>query len=224
MSRRHRIPGRKLKPHRFQTRSTNKWTNDQSKIAFFSVVVATIGAVISALSTLLMYQQLRILNNERLTPYRAIFYSSRQDSMEKMLLAQNQYYTTLQWVLMENEARVIFGSKEIILTKDHKSAILRDFNLLITNISSTQHLWPDNLTPDFNDVTYDAHSLYRCVIKSSAMTSNQQIIKREGCSFDAFVEHYKGFEQGVTNLNSKLNSLLENDRFGQIPAISKPEI
>lgn len=66
------------------------WTSTEARVALAGIVVAALGVVAAAGSTIFTYQQVRMLSRERMTPYRAILYDAKVDSFRNIVVSFNK--------------------------------------------------------------------------------------------------------------------------------------
>ncbi len=95
---------RRETPRREPTNSG--WTKRESMVALVSVIVSAFGVLISAASSLIAWQQVQMLRSERMTPYRAIFYTEKVKSYRDFVSASSEFDTSaISFIMLLDTAK-----------------------------------------------------------------------------------------------------------------------
>jgi hypothetical protein len=195
------------------------WTKRESTIALVSVVVSAISVLIAAVSAGFSYQQLRMLNRERTTPYRAILYSARADHFANIVRTTNHFFQEVQTAAVQ-EIEDSGGERpetNLEFDADAVRRVQQAFFDMGDAVTAGEPLWPDGLGPDFNNLTYSAYQLNLCFRHGNRDNSDK---RKSGslkpCTVAGFSGHWEQFEDRSALIIEKLGSHLHRDELGSI--------
>lgn len=123
------------------------WTKSESIIALVSVVFAAAGVVVSAVSTVFTYQQLRLLSRERATPYRAILYSAKVDSYKDFVAAATRAEAALGRMILSNyqdSGHDLPGTRPAMTEAVERSE--QQLAAFLEVATQSRALWPDAIS------------------------------------------------------------------------------
>ncbi|MBA4041878.1 MAG: hypothetical protein C0474_08820 [Sphingobium sp.] len=125
------------------------WTKLESIIALVSVIIAAAGVVISAVTAAFTYQQLIMLNNERMTPYRSIFFSTRLESYEGFVATVRRAERSMNDAIPSNFQGIDSrGSYDLPRTKVETVAAVKEMvpalAALRAQVDGMEVLWPND--------------------------------------------------------------------------------
>lgn len=164
------------------------WTKLESLIALISVIIAAAGVAISAVTAALTYQQLRMLNNERMTPYRSIFYSSRLESYQGFMSSARRAERAMYDAIPTNFRGTRDGlyydlPRTRVETIDAANAMLPFLGEFRAQVDRMEVLWPEDIMLHAREAAEEVFWGEECQREIQRMLRNQSTLRRyqEGC-------------------------------------------
>lgn len=157
------------------------WTKRESIVALVSIIVAAIGLVVSAASSVFAWQQVRLLNKERMSPYRAILYNAKVSSYQDIITAANRYEYSVNEVFgdlitwYQNPSLYVWNSNELI-SESHESESA--YQLLRESLFRGKVIWSGDIYWELNGLEVSAERTQECLRPSVLGLPREAFVRR----------------------------------------------
>lgn len=203
-------------------RSQGGWTQREAVIALISVIVASVSAVASAGSAILSYEQQRMANQERMTPYKTILYNAKLNSYRELNGAfyefEKQFPINVPIASLHTSDAgrpEYFGN----YTKADFQPFEASLAKLRTSIETNRVDWPDEISnklQGLEDVTEEARECYAWLAHFSHRTTTSLEAYNTNCTESSLSQKTAIYHRSVADVRAAMRSDLRTDKLQAI--------
>lgn len=206
------------------------WSDREVLIALLSLGVAAIGAIATAVSAFLTFQQVSLINRERMTPYRAILYSEKLKSYQLVTRSDhearspitefyvdmgNGTYITPYLILMGGINHFKEGQPDEILVDVAKR--LRPIILQYeSTMSENSIVWPESVRKQLDGRAGDAARILDCLDAIIATERPTPFTPQKACEVSSAVASAKSLDENRDKVAKEMRALLISDETQRI--------
>lgn len=195
------------------------WFERNEKIIVcLSGLATAIGVLFAAASSFFAWQQLELINHERMTPYRAILYNTKLEKMEQMVEISARYHDSLSGIAQITTLNLDGDIEQDKLKelRSYAAKSIADYEALQTATYVNFTLWPSPVLGSFSSLMVPAIKLNLCSsevndLKAEAQKLNRNRLKN-ACAKSEWLEAYNDYEKRRNDIIDKMTNDLKTDK------------